>query len=61
MAKYRREKRFPVSRNLSFSQEQADKLDALADRDERSVSDIVRECVDLQYPAVSDRRRKKQG
>lgn len=59
--KYRREAVFPRKFLVGFTEEQRAALDRIADRDERSVASIVRECVDLHLRSVSDRQRGRRS
>jgi len=60
MAKYKRATLYPCKRNIGFTAEMDTALNTIADRDSKSVADVVRECVEMQLPKVSDRRRKKR-
>lgn len=54
---YRREAVFPCKFILGFTKEQRTALNKIADREERAVASIVRECVDLHLEKIGDRRR----
>ena len=55
--KYRREAVFPCKLLIGFTQEQRAALEAVADRDEKSLAWVVRDCVDQHLRMVADRRR----
>lgn len=54
--KYRREAVFPCKLLIGFTKEQRAALDKVADREERAVASIVRECVDLHLEKIGDGR-----
>ena len=55
---YRRKTLYPVKRQVGLTLEQNTALEAIADRDGKSVAEIIRACIDLNLKAVSDRRRR---
>lgn len=57
MAIYRREAVFPCKYLIRFTEKQRAALDRVAERDERAVASIVRECVDMHLEKIGDRRR----
>ena len=55
--KYRREAVFPCKLLIGFTAEQREALEVIAERDEKSMATIVRDCVERHLGAVADRRR----
>ena len=58
---YYREKFYPCKFVVSFTEQQRTALDKIADREERAVASIVRECVDRHLRTVADRRRGRRS
>ena len=54
---YRRATIFPSKILIGFTEEQRGALEVIAERDEKSMAAIVRDCVDKHLRAVADRRR----
>ena len=54
---YRREAIFPCKLLVGFTQEQREALEVIAERDEKSMAAIVRDCVEQHLRMVADRRR----
>jgi len=54
---YRRETVFPCKILIGFTRDQRAVLEAVAERDEKSMAAIVRNCVDKHLRTVADRRR----
>ena len=59
--RYRREAVFPCKFLVGFTEKQRTALDKVADREERAVASIVRECVDLHLEKIGDRRRGRRS
>ena len=57
--RYRRERRYLPSRSISFEPSMSSALEAEADAANRTVSDVVRECITRGLPLVRDSRRKR--
>ena len=57
----RRRTRYPTSLTLKLSADMRQTLEELADVDESSAAEIVRECVAAHAPAIRDRQRKQRA
>ena len=53
---YKRETVFPCKLLIGFTKEQRAALEAVAEKDEKSLAWVVRDCVDLYLRMVADRR-----
>ena len=58
---YRRETVFPCKILIGFTRDQRAALEAIAERDEKSLAWVVRDCVDQHLLMVADRRRKRRS
>ena len=58
---YRRETVFPCKILIGFTRDQRAALEAVAERDEKSMAAIVRNCVDQHLRMVADRRRGRRS
>ena len=54
---YRREAVFPCKLLVGFTKEQRAALEKVADRDEKPIAGVVRECVERHLGVVAERRR----
>ena len=55
--KYKREAVFQFKLLIGFTKDQRAALEAVAERDEKSLAWVVRDCVDQHLRMVADRRR----
>ena len=55
---YRRKTLYPVKRQVGLTQEQNATLKAIANRDGKSIAEMIRACIDMHIKTVSDRRRR---
>lgn len=55
--------RLTIHKNISFNGQTADKIQTIAEQLNVSFQDIVRECVDIELPKLTQRelRRTKRG
>ena len=55
--------RLTIHKNISFTRQNADKIQTLAEQLNVSFQDIVRECVEIELPKLTQRelRRTKRG
>ena len=54
---YRRKTFFPCKILIGFTRDQRAALEAIAERDEKSLAWVIRDCVDRHLRTVADRRR----
>ena len=55
--RYRREAVFPCKILIGFTEGQREALEKVADRDEKPIAGVVRDCVERHLEVVADRRR----
>ena len=58
---YKREAFFPCKLLIGFTKGQRAALEAVAERDEKSLAWVVRDCVDQHLLMVADRRRGRRS
>ena len=59
--KYRREAVFPCKILIGFTEGQRAALEKVADRDEKPIAGVVRDCVDQHLRTVASAARKAEG
>ena len=57
---YRREAVYPCKLLIGFTKDQREALEGVAERDEKSLAWVVRDCVDQHLRTVTDRRRGRR-